>query len=154
MDGVLGSPPALPQFLRLLPEASLGPVHMVVLVRCIRNMPPLSSSDPAEEEDPFPHLVSLSSCQERSPGSSLVSQAFPGHRTASHGVRGTCSASDQHLRYLCVLFTPSHQLQLTSLPSASFLLLTCLLTCTDQLYQQLEQNRRLTNQLKLALNED
>lgn len=153
MDGVLGLPPALPQFLRLLPEASLGPVHMVVLVRCIRNMPPLSS-DPAEEEDPFPHLVSLSSCQERSPGSSLVSQAFPGHRTASHGVRGTCSASDQHLRYLCVLFTPSHQLQLTSLPSASSLLLTCLLTCTDQLYQQLEQNRRLTNQLKLALNED
>ncbi|OWK09430.1 hypothetical protein Celaphus_00006251 [Cervus elaphus hippelaphus] len=65
---------------------------------------------------------------ERSPVSSLVSQAFPGHRTASHG--------------------------LTSLPSASSLLLTCLLTCTDQLYQQLEQNRRLTNQLKLALNED
>lgn len=41
-----------------------------------------------------------------------------------------------------------------SLPSASSLLLTCSLTCTDQLYQQLEQNRRLTNQLKLALNED
>jgi len=54
MDGLLGSPPALPQFLRLLPEASLGSVHMVVLVRCMRNMPPLSSSDPAKEEDPFP----------------------------------------------------------------------------------------------------
>lgn len=26
--------------------------------------------------------------------------------------------------------------------------------CTDQLYQQLEQNRRLTHELKLALNED
>lgn len=53
------------------------------------------------------------------------------------------------------LLTPSLKVQLTSLllPLLS-LLLTCLLTCTDQLYQQLEQNRRLTNQLKLALNED
>lgn len=105
--------------------------------------PPPLLSPPREKFWPFLSLPSF------------LGSTLPEYRTGDYGVRVNCSASDQLLSCLRSLFSinclsPS---LLTSLPSASFLL-TCLLTCTDQLYQQLEQNRRLTNELKLALNED
>lgn len=137
MDGVLGLPQPLPQFLRLLPEASLGPVHMVVLVRCIGHAPLL---DPAEERilspSCFPFLL-----PRKESWLFLGQPGLPWARDSFSWGAGTCSAeNDQHPEVsLCSVhsFSPT---QLTSLPSASSLLLTCLLTCTDQLYQQLEQN--------------
>lgn len=120
---------------------------LVVVVRCARIVFPLQLVPVA----PFLNKREiLALCKPARP----LPSTLPGHRTGDYWVRVNCSASDRCLRYLCALSTPSHQVGLTSLPSASSLLLTCLLTCTDQLYQQLEQNRRLTNQLKLALNED
>lgn len=151
VDDVLGSPPALPHFFRLFLETAFILFHTVIVVGCKRDTYSLSYLYPVAPSPLFlipkkkywlflslPGLCHLPSwTQDRWPWGKGNLSKWP----------------VPEVSVFCLL-TPSLQVQLTSLLLPLLSLLTCLLTCTDQLYQQLEQNRRLTNQLKLALNED
>lgn len=151
----MGSPPAWPQYPDLLPKtvSARSLAHRVVfsavqeehslflLLSCASIFLPIKSGILVLSYSARPFTVHPPRAQDRWPW-------VRGRRL------GTGPVAILPEVYVCVLSAASHHVWLTSLPSASSLLLTCLLTCTDQLYQQLEQNRRLTNELKLALNED